>query len=357
MEAGPRVSGAPLVSVIVPVRDRFALAERTLLSVARQTHRPIEVIVVDDASEPAFVPPPPAPGLDLRLLRLDRNGGPGAAREAGRKQARGEFLAYLDSDDFWASTHLSSLVAALRAAPQAGMAYTAALEVSLSDPPRLRAWSDVPYDGILPILLWRRPWHTSACLWRRDLTEAIGAWLPIWHYEDYAHDARAGCLGARLAHVSEPTCFVQMDAPGRLSIHANERRKVESYGLAVLSMARGVRHTAWYRDPRDPRVRHRIRKKLLGAAARAAEHDLGTLSARVVLELWRWRDAWASLAVASGVGLPLSLLSAGRLSARIFRWARSQSANEVGVRETQPAYVAGEPPPRKLGRRPDARRR
>ncbi|HYX20173.1 MAG TPA: glycosyltransferase family A protein [Thermoanaerobaculia bacterium] len=349
-----RDSGSPLVSVIVPIRGRFALAQQTLLSVARQTYRPIELIVVDDASEPAFVASPQAPGIDLRRIRLDTNVGPGAAREAGRTRARGELLAYLDSDDLWGSTHLASLVAALSAAPDAGMAYTAALEISLSDPPRLRAWSDVPCDRILPVLLWRRPWHTSACLWRRELTEAIGAWLPIWHYEDYAHDCRAGCLGARLTHVPEPTCFIQTDAPGRLSTHSNERRKVESYGLAVLSMAEGIRQVAGSRGPGDARMRRRVREILLGAAAKTAEHDLGTLSARIVLELWRWRKTSASLALASGVGLPLSLMSAGHLSARIFRWARSQSADEVG--ETSPALAAEESPLLELGGGPDAGR-
>jgi hypothetical protein len=315
---------SPLVSVIVPVRDRFSLAERSLLSVYAQTYRPIELIVVDDASNPPFAPPPRASDLDFRLVRLDTNVGPGAARETGRRQARGDFIAYLDSDDYWRPMHLSSLAAALSLAPDAGMAYSAALEVCITEPPKLRAWSDVAHAAILSTLLWRRPWHTSACLWRRELTGAAG-WLSLWHYEDYAHDCRAGCLGAKSTHVSEPTCYVQTDAPGRQSSSPDERRKAESYGLAALAMTRVIRGTGWYRDAR---IRDRIRAILLGVAARAAEQRLGGLSAKAVLESWHWRRSSARLAVASSVGLPLSLMSAGRTSARIFRWARSRSADD-----------------------------
>jgi hypothetical protein len=329
--------------VIVPVSGRFALAERSLQSVSSQSYRPIELIVVDDASDPAFAPAQPAAGIELRRIRLDTNVGPGAAREAGRREARGEYIAYLDSDDFWGPAHLASLVAALASAPRAGMGYSAALEVCQAAPAKLREWSDVAYDEMLPVLLRRRPWHTSSCLWRRGLSDAMGPWMPLWHYEDYEHDCRAGCLGARLAHVPEPTCFIQTDAPGRLSTSPDERRKVRSYGLVALSMAEQIRGTSWYSDPKEQRVRRRMREILLGVAARAAELEMAGLSAKAVLELWRWDSHSASVAVASGVALPLSLISAGRMSARVFRWARGQSAGGIGAGEIHPAHIAGEP--------------
>src|SRR5262245_26975476 len=222
-------SRPPLVSVVVPVRGRFRLAERSVLSVWSQTYRPIELIVVDDASERPFILPPQVFDLDIRLLRLDTNEGPGAAREAGRRQAKGEFIAYLDSDDFWGPKHVASLVAALSASPEAGMGYSSAMEVRVDQPSRLRAGSGAAHADILPTLLWGRPWHTSACMWRRGLSAAVGDWMSIWAYEDYEYDCRAGCLGAKLTHVPEPTCFIQTDAPDRLTTNLAERRKVQSY--------------------------------------------------------------------------------------------------------------------------------
>lgn len=322
----PRSPVSSLVSAIVPVHGRFDLARRAILSVLNQTHRPLELIVVDDASTPAFALPPEALELDVRLVRLDSNRGPGAAREAGWRVARGEFIAYLDSDDFWAPAHLASLVTALSADPEAGMAYSAAMEVQDGQPRALRRWSDETHAEILPTILWGRPWHTSACLWRRDLAEAMGGWMATWHWEDYEHDCRAGCLGARLTHRPEPTCFVQTDAPGRHSESPDERRKIESCGLAVLSMAVRIRGTAWYGDPL---LRDRIREILLTIAARASEQALGGLAARAVLESWRWPSPSGRLMVASGVALPLVWLAGGRASARIFRWARGKAAQDA----------------------------
>ena len=220
-EADPRGASAAarrpepaLVSVIVPVHDRFELAERAIRSVAAQTYRPLELIVVDDASRTPFLLRPSELDFDARLARLETNRGPGAARDAGRRLARGEYVAYLDSDDFWAPGHLASLTARLRTSPETGMAYASTMEMHEGRAPALRRWTEESCEEILPTLLWKRPWHTSACLWRRDLVDAMGGWMPTWHWEDHEHDARAGCLGAKLIHVPEPTCFAEVDSPG-----------------------------------------------------------------------------------------------------------------------------------------------
>lgn len=91
-----------LVSVVVPVYNRRALIEETLRSALAQQWPSIEVIVVDDGStdgsadhvERVF-------GDRVRLIRLDRNVGRSAARNAGCAAARGEYIAFLDSDDLW----------------------------------------------------------------------------------------------------------------------------------------------------------------------------------------------------------------------------------------------------------------
>jgi glycosyltransferase involved in cell wall biosynthesis len=329
-ERGPRGLLAPptrrepgLVSVILPVHGRFELVARALESVRSQTHRPLELIVVDDGSEPAFPVPSEPPDFALRVVRLESNRGPGAARDAGRRLADGEYVAYLDSDDFWAPGHLASLAAALSANPQAGMAYGATRELRDGRASTLRRWNDEPYDAILPTLLWRRPWHTSACLWRRDLADAMGGWMPIWHWEDHEHDARAGCLGAKLVYLAEATCFVEVDSPERLSTSSAIRRRTESYVLAMLSIERRIRSSCWYGDPA---VRDRMRAILLNAAMRASEQRATGLAARAALAAWKWPLPSPRLVLATLVALPLVPLTGGRGSARIFRWARRADA-------------------------------
>jgi glycosyltransferase involved in cell wall biosynthesis len=321
--ARPRVSTPSLVSVVVPVHGRFESATRAIRSVASQTYRPIELIVVDDASTPAFVLPPEAQDLAARLVRLDTNRGPGAARDAGRGIASGEFVAYLDSDDFWSPQHLANLVTALAARPEAGMAFGTAMEVRNGHPSKLRRWNDEAPGAILPTLLWKRPWHTSACLWRRDLVDAMGGWMPTWHWEDHEHDARAGCLDARLISVPEPTCFVEVTSSERLSASRSAPRRTEGYVLAMLSIAKRIRATGW---GSHPAIRARVRWILLNASMRASEQRLPRLASRAALASWRWPAPSPSLVVASGVALSLLWLTAGRWSTRILRWARGRTS-------------------------------
>lgn len=91
-----------LVSVVIPAHNASATLARALRSVAAQTYRPIEVIVVDDGSVDGTSDiARQFRGLDTRVFRSERPGGASAARNKGIELARGEFVAFLDADDEW----------------------------------------------------------------------------------------------------------------------------------------------------------------------------------------------------------------------------------------------------------------
>src|SRR5207247_273540 len=90
----------PLFSVIIPTYDRRELLRQTLASLWAQTLTDYEVIVVDDGSTDGTWEELQALGSRVRALR-QQNAGPGAARNLGAKHARGDYLAFLDSDDVW----------------------------------------------------------------------------------------------------------------------------------------------------------------------------------------------------------------------------------------------------------------
>jgi len=110
-----------LVSVIVPVYNRWDALSACLESVAQQSYRPLEVIVVDDGS----TAPPPDAGLGGEqpiVLRLSANYGPGHARNRGYLESRGEFLHFLDSDVTFASRDaIAEGIALLRSRPNVGV--------------------------------------------------------------------------------------------------------------------------------------------------------------------------------------------------------------------------------------------
>src|SRR5262249_27461650 len=89
------------VSVVIPYYNRLRFIDECLESVFRQTVSPLEVIVVDDASEPAqrryldrFAP-------RIKVVALPRNQGAAGARNVGIAVAQGEWIAFQDSDDVW----------------------------------------------------------------------------------------------------------------------------------------------------------------------------------------------------------------------------------------------------------------
>jgi hypothetical protein len=86
----------PLLSIVIPTRDRHHLLPRAVKSALEQTLEDLEVIVVDDASaQPVQLPEHPR----LRVIRLSTSRGGAGARNVGTEAARGQWIAYLDDDD------------------------------------------------------------------------------------------------------------------------------------------------------------------------------------------------------------------------------------------------------------------
>jgi len=101
-----------LVSVIVPLYNKQKYVVRALDSITRQTFSEIEVIVIDDGSTDGGAEVACAYGDPrVRVLR-QANAGPGAARNRGLTEAKGDLIAFLDADDEWMPAYLESCVRA-----------------------------------------------------------------------------------------------------------------------------------------------------------------------------------------------------------------------------------------------------
>ncbi len=126
-------ASSPLVSVVLPTYNRASQLPRAIGSVLHQGYRSIELIVVDDASTDDTEQAVSAiRDPRLRYLRCPRNGGAGYARNRGLEVARGELLAFQDSDDEWAPDKLERQVSALLSSPrEVGMVCCAYRKVRL----------------------------------------------------------------------------------------------------------------------------------------------------------------------------------------------------------------------------------
>src|SRR5579864_9295071 len=112
-------ASSPLVSVIMPAYNAAAHIAEAIRSVVAQTYTNWELVVVDDGSTDgtgAIVA-----GLDLPTEKLhyiaQANAGDGAARNRAITEARGELIAFLDSDDIWEPARLERQIAVIAAGP------------------------------------------------------------------------------------------------------------------------------------------------------------------------------------------------------------------------------------------------
>lgn len=89
-------------SVVIPVYNGAATIERAVESVLAQTYKPLEIIVVDDASTDDSVSllERKFSGA-IKLIKLHENGGSSVARNVGMDAAKGAYIAFLDADDTW----------------------------------------------------------------------------------------------------------------------------------------------------------------------------------------------------------------------------------------------------------------
>jgi hypothetical protein len=115
---------SPRVSVLIPTFEQAHFIRRALESLCAQSFTDWEAVIVDDGSLDHTLEAV-APWLAderIRYLRMARNGGLGAALNAGFDQTNAPLVAYLPSDDVWYREHLAQLVACLEAAPHAVLA-------------------------------------------------------------------------------------------------------------------------------------------------------------------------------------------------------------------------------------------
>ncbi len=114
----------PKVSVIIPAYNRLPMLKEAVDSVLAQDFEDVELIVVDDGSTDGTAEEVKRYGGRVKLLQHPVNKGVSAARNKGILQARGKYIAFLDSDDLWVKGKLRIQVTFLEDNPHYPLCYT-----------------------------------------------------------------------------------------------------------------------------------------------------------------------------------------------------------------------------------------
>lgn len=205
----PPFGNSGSVSVVVPAYNATATIREAIASVDAQTCRPLEILIVDDASADgtaALLREAYGTRQDIRLILFERNQGPAAARNAAIAGARGEWLAFLDGDDAWLPYRLEIQLQAAGIHPDVDLWCGAVVPLTRGAGPEARAPSVVPPWRDLPLAEFalHNAVATSTVLARRTALRAAGGFDPQFvGPEDYELWMRMAARG-RLVRIEHP---------------------------------------------------------------------------------------------------------------------------------------------------------
>jgi len=189
------------VSIVIPCFNQGAMLREALASVEQvRNANLLEVIIVDDGSSEAETRKilSELEQTDYRVV-LQPNRGLGAARNAGIRLAKGEFILPLDSDNRVRGVYLNEAVSVLEKNPNVGVVYADAEYFG----ERNGRW-DVPEFDLLSLI--RTNFIDACALYRRSLWEEVGGYderMPWMGWEDWEFWLRVASHGGTFVHLPQ----------------------------------------------------------------------------------------------------------------------------------------------------------
>lgn len=169
-------------SVVITTCERREALARAILSVARQSQPPSEIIIVDDCSSydvPSALATLDIGNIPVRVSVLPSRVGAPVARNLGASMASGDILMFLDDDDQWAPGKIGRQLAALEAHAEAGWVYTGTVAVDQISDEIISLSRNHESGRVWPNILFRNfVGPTSAVAIRRHIFEQAGGFDP-----------------------------------------------------------------------------------------------------------------------------------------------------------------------------------
>jgi glycosyltransferase involved in cell wall biosynthesis len=263
-----------LVSVVIPTYNRPDLLRETLNSVLAQTHKNLQIIVVDDGSTSETGQLLAEYSNRVQSIRLDRSG-ISAARNAGLNAAQGEYIAFVDHDDLWDPLKIEKHLEFATAHPEMALTYTDALEFSKDGPAKVSyvehfdALKD-PTNLFAPMIASFAIPLMSATMIKASFLREKGLRFPNYFgIDDLGLFLIMLVEGARFGYLPERLTMRRMHES---NASGNHRRRFEQRKLLYRDML-DTDLLGAYRDRYTPERRSALRHGLRDATYRVAECD------------------------------------------------------------------------------------
>ena len=209
-----------LVSIIIPMYNRSKYIEECINSVIHQTYKNLEIIIIDDASTDNSVEIVKSINDDrIKIIKLEKNLGASNARNIGIKNAKGKYICFLDSDDYWVLDKLETQVNFIE---KNNYSFIYASYEYLS--PRRRHKAKVPTSLTYEKLLKNHAIFTSTVMLNMNYLKKDDIYMPdIKIGEDYATWYKILKLGITAHGVSKVLSFYRI---GEESLSANKIKSI-----------------------------------------------------------------------------------------------------------------------------------
>lgn len=225
-----------LVSVIIPVFNRTDLLHRSLASVVAQEYQHIEVLVIDDCSTIDLRPVVDGFGDErIKYHRSNVNQGPAGARNAGVRLARGEYIAFLDSDDEWKANKVGAQLKGLSVKSSDYRFIYCMREQWRDDTDTIVDRSTYNKEGYILHDLLYYPFIGSPSSWfmqKSAFLEAGGFDERIWFGEDWEFTLRFNKT-YKVAYLDEPLVKLHEHGQERLTANLDSNPRVLSSFITI----------------------------------------------------------------------------------------------------------------------------
>jgi glycosyltransferase involved in cell wall biosynthesis len=240
-----------MISVVLPCYNRGALLARAIDSVLAQGAHAGQVIVVDDGSTDDTKDICARYGNRIEYV-WQKNAGPSVARNIGVKHARNQWVAFLDSDDYWTPFHLARMAKAIEQTDGEARFYFSDMQMG-EDNNCITLWQTINFvpphpvhltkDGTNWVFLRRQPTMLQCSVFRRDAWMESGGLDPRFRLK---HDSelfyRLG-IGGKICAVSGVGCVQTEDDVSKVrlttAVHPHDAAYWEESIMLLRSLLRG----------------------------------------------------------------------------------------------------------------------